>query len=85
MDVHQWHCNTPMYETEEDKIFNESFEPEFKDNPEVGTAGIYEKYTRISFVCYLREKIANCPDKIDSRYLTKSGHSKIPKEDISSF
>ena len=36
-----------------------------------------EKYTRISFVCYLREKIATCPDKIDSRFLTKSGHSKI--------
>ena len=77
MDVHQWHCNTPIYETEEDKLFNESLEPAFKDNPEVGTEGIYEKYTRISFVCYLREKIATCPDKIDSRFLTKSGHSKI--------
>ena len=77
MDVHQWHCNTPMYETEEDKIYNESLEPAFKDNPEVGTVGIYEKYTRISFVCYLREKIASCPDKIDPRFLTKSGHGKI--------
>ena len=80
MDVHQWHCNTPMYETEEDKIYNESLEPAFKDNPEVGTAGIYEKYTRISFVCYLREKILSCPDKIDPRFLTKSGHSKIITE-----
>jgi len=79
MDVHQWHCNTPMYETEEDKKINESLEPAFKDNPEVGTVGIYEKYTRISFVCYLREKIATCPskDQIDPQYLTKSGHSKI--------
>lgn len=77
MDVHQWHCNTPIYETEEDKKYNESIEPAFKDNPEVGTAGIYEKYTRISFVCYLREKIASCPDNIDPRFLTKSGHSKI--------
>ena len=82
MDVHQWHCNTPLYETEEDKKFNETMEPVFKDNPEVGTAGIYENYTRISFVCYLREKIAKCPDKIDPRFLTKSGHSKIPKEEI---
>jgi len=80
MDVHQWHCNTPLYETEEDKIYNESLEPAFKDNPEVGTVGIYEKYTRISFVCYLREKIAACPDKIDPRFLTKSGHSKIITE-----
>jgi hypothetical protein len=80
MDVHQWHCNTPMYETEEDKAFNETLDYAFKDNPEVGTAGIYEKYTRISFVCYLREKIANCPDEIDPRFLTKSGHGKIIKE-----
>ena len=79
MDVHQWHCNTPMYETEEDKISNESLEYAFKDNPEVGTVGIYEKYTRISFVCYLREKIAKCPssDQIDPQFLTKSGHGKI--------
>ena len=77
MDVHQWHCNTPIYETEEDKKYNESLESAFKDNPKVGTVGIYEKYARISFVCYLREKIATCPDKIDPRFLTKSGHSKI--------
>ena len=77
MDVHQWHCNTPLYETEEDRKFNETLEPAFKDNPEVGTVGIYEKYTRISFVCYLREKIMKCPDIIDPRFLTKSGHGKI--------
>jgi len=77
MDVHQWHCNTPMYETEEDKKANELLEPAFKDNPKVGTVGIYEKYARISFVCYLREKIATCPDIVDPRFLTKSGHSKI--------
>lgn len=77
MDVHQWHANTPLYETEEDKEYNSTYISEFKDNPEVGTAGLYKKYTRISFVCYLREKIANCPDVIDPRYLTKSGHSRI--------
>ena len=77
MDVHQWHSNTPIYETEEDKIFNLQMDPAFKDNPEVGTVGIYEKYTRLTFVCYLREKISNCPDEIDPRYLGKSGHSKI--------
>ena len=77
MDVHQWHSNTPLYETEEDKQYNETIDSDFKDNPKVGTAGLYQKYTRISFVCYLREKIADCPDKIDPRFLTKSGHSKI--------
>jgi len=35
----------------------------------VGTVGIYELYTRLSFVCYLREKILNCPDVIDPEYL----------------
>ena len=82
MDVHQWHCNTPMYETEEDKAFNDTLDYAFKDNPEVGTVGIYEKYTRISFVCYLREKIADCPDIIDPRFLTKSGHGKIVDEEV---
>ena len=70
MDVHQWHSNTPIYET---------LESDFSDNPEVGTEGLYTKYTRMSFVCYLREKIAKCPDKneIDPQFLTKSGHNKI--------
>ncbi len=79
MDVHEWHSNTPIYETEEDKEYNATIESDFKDNPEVGTAGLYQKYTRISFVCYLREKIASCPSQseIDPQYLGKSGHSKI--------
>ena len=80
MDVHQWHSNTPMYETEEDKAYNESIPKVYKDNPGIGTAGIYELYTRISFVCYLREKILKCPDVIDPRFLTKSGHGKIKDE-----
>jgi hypothetical protein len=79
MDVHQWHSNTALYETEEDKKYNETLEKDYHDNPEVGTEGLYKNYTRLSFVCYLREKISNCPskDKIDPQYLTKSGHSKI--------
>ncbi len=77
MDVHQWHSNTPMYETKEDKLFNDKLEPAFKDNPEVGTIGIYEKYTRLTFVCYLREKLLNCPDEIPEEFLKESGHSKI--------
>ena len=79
MDVHQWHANTPIYETEEDKAYNETIDQDYKDNPEVGTEGLYKKYTRLSFVCYLREKIANCPNKeeINPQFLTKSGHSKI--------
>ena len=82
MDVHQWHSNTPIYETKEDKLMNDTLEPAFKDNPEVGTVGIYEKYTRLTFVCYLREKIATCPDHIDERFLKQSGHSKIKESEI---
>jgi len=57
-------------------------EPAFNDNPDVGTVGIYEKYTRLTFVCYLRGKISKCPDhkdlsEHDLAHLTKSGHSKI--------
>ena len=69
MDVHQWHSNTPITETEEDNEFNKSLPKVYKDNPAVGTVGIYELYTRLSFVCYLREKILNCPDVIDPEYL----------------
>ena len=69
VDVHQWHSNT-LSETEQDKLFNNKLEPAFKDNPEVGTVGIYNKYTRLTFVCYLREKVANCPDEIDELLLT---------------
>lgn len=77
MDVHQWHSNTPIYETEEDKQFNETLDNAFNDNPEVGTVGIYNKYTRLTFVCYLREKIVNCPDEIPEEFLKESGHNKI--------
>jgi len=79
MDVHQWHSNTPIYETDEDKAYNETLEEDYHDNPDVGTEGLYKKYTRLSFVCYLREKIADCPNKeeINPQFLTKSGHSKI--------
>jgi len=87
MDVHEWHTNTPIYETEEDKVFNATLDDVFKDNPEVGTVGIYEKYTRLTFVCYLREKISKCPDQkdlteLDLAHLTKSGHSKIKHSKI---
>jgi len=87
MDVHEWHTNTPIYETAADKIFNDTLDDIFKDNPDVGTVGIYEKYTRLTFVCYLREKISKCPNQKDLTendlaHLTKSGHSKIKHSKI---
>ena len=77
MDVHQWHSNTAIFETEGDKKLNSKLDKVFNDNPEVGTVGLDKTYTRLTFVCYLREKILNCPDSIDPRFLKESGHSKI--------
>ena len=54
---------------QKDEFFQCQLEPAFKDNPEVGTVGIYEKYTRLTFVCYLRQKIVNCPDEVPERIL----------------
>ena len=56
--------NDDLYETKEDKKYNKTLPKVFKDNPEVGTAGLDKNFTRLSFVCYLREKIVNCPNSI---------------------
>ena len=77
MDVHQWHSNTAIIETEEDKQMNSKLDKVFNDNPEVGTVGLDKNYTRLTFVCYLREKIINCSETIDPRFLKESGHNKI--------
>mgnify|MGYP001029124340 FL=1 len=75
VDVHQYHGNTKMYETMSDKIYNEDLEDIFKDNAKVGTLGLDKKWTRISFVFYLRENIAikcNAPKK----YVINMRHDK---------
>jgi len=64
MDVHQYHANTEIYETAEDTLFNDKLKDTFKDNKSIGTEGIDKKYTRLTFVCYLRTKMINC-DYID--------------------
>ena len=58
VDVHNFHGNTKMLESMTDKISNDSIQDIFHDNPKVGTLGLDKKYTRISFVFYLRENIA---------------------------
>ncbi len=77
MDVHQWHSNTAIFETAEDKKLNSKLDKVYNDNPAVGTVGLDKNYTRLTFVCYLREKILKCSDSIDPRFLKESGHSKI--------
>lgn len=60
-DVHQYHCNTELWTTPEqdeyNKIHCKSFE---KVNKDIGVLGSDKDYTRMSFVCYLREKLINC-------------------------
>lgn len=57
VDVHQFHGNTKMYETQSDVRANEALEDIFRDNASVGTVGLDKKFTRLSFVFYLRENI----------------------------
>ena len=61
-NVHEYHGNTELYESEEDKKYNdENPQQTYKDNLEVGILGLNNRFSRISFVCYLREDIINCP------------------------
>jgi len=60
-DVHQYHGNTELYETEEDKEYNDKYPQQtYKDNLGVGVLGLNNRFSRISFVCYLREDMIKC-------------------------
>ena len=60
MDVHEWHCNTELYETAEEKKYNAALPKIHNDDISTGTLGGEKPFTRISFVCYLREKLRGC-------------------------
>lgn len=60
MDVHEWHCNTEMRETAEQKEYNKRLPKIHHDDASTGTLGGEKPFTRISFVCYLREKLRGC-------------------------
>jgi hypothetical protein len=68
MDVHEWHCNTEMYETDAQKKFNKALPKIHHDSVETGTMGGEKPFTRISFVCYLREKLRDCKVKDTQAY-----------------
>ena len=59
-DVHEYHCNSPIWTTKSDDAYNETLPEKFKIDRTVGTIGLDQRYSRISFVCYLREKLAEC-------------------------
>lgn len=73
MDVHEWHCNTQLIESKEDAAYNKKLPKIHKDDPETGTQGAEELYTRISFVCYLREKLRKCNATQTRKHYKKIG------------
>ena len=73
MDVHEWHSNAPIHETKEDAAFNKSLPDIRTRDAETGVIGSQERYQRISFVCYFREKIANCDEAATTAYYKKIG------------
>lgn len=77
MDVHEWHCNTELYETEDDKKANKDLPSIHQDNLATGTQGSEKAFTRVSFVCYLREKLRNCKDNETRKYFKKIGFNGV--------
>jgi hypothetical protein len=73
MDVHEWHCNTEMKETPEQKEYNKKLPKIYGMDVKTGTLGIDKPYTRISFVCYLREKLLDCDPKETKQYYKRVG------------
>jgi len=71
MNVHEYHCNTEITETAEQKKYNESLPDIHFDDASTGTLGSNKKYTRISFVCYLREKLIDCKKSETLKYYKK--------------
>jgi hypothetical protein len=71
MDVHEWHCNAGIHETAEDKAYNESLPDIRTREATTGVVGSQERYQRISFVCYFREKLEECIEKDTKDYYQK--------------
>lgn len=80
-DVHEFHGNTELYETDEDKILNDELPDIFKDNLEVGVLGLNNRFARISLVCYLRDKLKECEMELTPELL----QPEIPVTKISVF
>jgi hypothetical protein len=73
MDVHEWHCNTELTETAAQAKKNKELPKIYMDNVETGTFNSDKLFTRISFVCYLREKLIECVEKDTVAYNKKIG------------
>ena len=71
MDVHEWHCNAPIKETADDAAFNRALPDIRTRDPETGVVGSQERYQRISFVCYFRERLGECKESETREYYKK--------------
>jgi hypothetical protein len=74
MNVHEWHCNTEIHESASDKAFNKALPEVYKNDVETGTQGVDKLYSRLSFVCYLRENLIHCKPKDSEPYYKKIGY-----------
>jgi hypothetical protein len=73
MDVHEWHTNSSMYETEEDKKYNATLPDIRTRDPETGVVGTDKKFQRLTFVCYFREKLERCDEAKTRDYYKREG------------
>jgi hypothetical protein len=71
MDVHEWHTNAPIHETAEDVAFNKALPDIRTRDATTGVIGSQERYQRISFVCYFREKLGECKESDTRDYYKK--------------
>lgn len=72
MDVHEWHCNTPMYETASDKTYNMGLPDIRSRDPTTGLIGSEERFQRLTFVCYFRDKLQACDEQETLEYYARS-------------
>ena len=73
MNVHEWHTNSPIEETEEDKEYNAKLPDIRTRDPNVGVAGSHHRYQRLTFVCYFREKLEECEEETTKQYYKREG------------
>jgi hypothetical protein len=73
MDVHEWHTNSKLYETEEDKKYNATLPDIRTRDPETGVVGADKKFQRLTFVCYFREKLERCDEAKTREYYKREG------------
>ncbi len=81
-DVHQYHCNSEFFTTDNNDKYNDTLEPYFKSDKNNFITGSEYNFDRISFVCYLREKMIDCPNTDTNDYNFKIAIPSYKRSDI---